>query len=151
MSGELLSTYLPMDRRQALAAGNSLPDRGTASVLFADIAGFTPLTEALVRSLGPRRGAEELTRLLNTVYTALVSRVHHFGGSVICFIGDALIGCFNDDQGPHALACALQMQETMEQFQSVPVPQGGPVSLAMKAAVAAGPVRRFLVGNSRRI
>lgn len=147
MSGELLSTYLPMDRRQALAAGNSLPDRGTASVLFADIAGFTPLTEALVTSLGPRRGAEELTRLLNTVYTALVSRVHHFGGSVICFIGDALIGCFNDDQGSHALACALQMQETMEQFQTVPVPQGGPVSLAMKAAVAAGPVRRFLVGN----
>ncbi len=147
MSVELLSTYLPMDRRQALAAGNSLPDRGTASVLFADIAGFTPLTEALVTSLGPRRGAEELTRLLNTVYTALVSRVHHFGGSVVCFIGDALIGCFNDDSGPHALACALQLQKTMEQFQTVAVPQGEPVSLAIKAAVAAGPVCRFLVGN----
>jgi len=53
MSVELLSTYVPMDRRQALANGDSLPDRATASVLFADIAGFTPLTEALVRSLGP--------------------------------------------------------------------------------------------------
>jgi len=39
--------------------------RGT--VLFADISGFTPLTEALVRTLGPRRGAEELARQLNEV------------------------------------------------------------------------------------
>jgi len=147
MPVELLGTYVPMDRRQALAAGGSLPDRETASVLFADIAGFTPLTEALVSSLGPRRGAEELTRLLNTVYTELVSRVHDFGGSVVCFIGDALVSCFNDDPGLRALACALQMQRSMEQFQTVPTPQGGTVSLAMKAAVAAGPVRRFLVGN----
>ncbi len=147
MPVDLLTTYLPMDRRQALAAGDSLPDRETASVLFADIAGFTPLTEALVSSLGPRRGAEELTRLLNTVYTELVSRVHDFGGSVVCFIGDALVSCFNDDPGLRALACALQMQRSMEKFQTVPTPQGGAVSLATKAAVAAGPVRRFLVGN----
>lgn len=147
MTIELLGTYLPMDRRQALATGDALPVDATGSVLLADISGFTPLTEALVVGLGPRRGAEELTKLLNTVYTGLVSRVHHFGGSVVCFIGDALISWFSDDLGVRALACGLQMQRAMKQFQAIAAPQGGRVSLAMKAAVAAGPVHRFLIGD----
>ncbi|MFC2105702.1 tetratricopeptide repeat protein [Candidatus Bipolaricaulota bacterium] len=142
-----LATYLAMDRRQGLVDGFSLPDRMTGSALLADISGFTPLTEALVDHLGARRGAEELTKLLNTVYTGLVSRVHHFGGSIVCFIGDALIACFPDDSGLRALACGLQMQRVMKQFQALPAPHGGRVNLAMKAAVAVGPMRRFLVGS----
>ncbi len=147
MSTELLNAYLPMDRRQALATGETLPEGATGSVLLADISGFTPLTEALVAGLGPRRGAEELTKLLNAVYTELVSRVHHFGGSVVCFIGDALIGFFPDDEGVRGLACALQMQRAMKQFQAIAAPQGGRVSLTMKAAVAVGPVHRYLIGD----
>jgi class 3 adenylate cyclase/tetratricopeptide (TPR) repeat protein len=147
MTIELLRTYVPMDRRQALATGDTLPVDATGSVLLADISGFTPLTEALVAGLGPRRGAEELTKLLNTVYTGLVSRVYHFGGSVVCFIGDALISWFPDDLGVRALACGLQMQRAMKAFQAIAAPQGGRVSLAMKAAVAAGPVHRFLIGD----
>jgi adenylate cyclase len=144
---ERLTTYVAMDRRHGLVSQVSLPDRITGSALLADISGFTPLTEALVEHLGARRGAEELTRLLNTVYTALVSRVHHFEGSVICFIGDALIACFPEDDGMRALACGLQMQRAMKQFQALSAPHGGRVNLAMKAAVAAGPMRRFLVGD----
>ncbi|MCK5586799.1 AAA family ATPase, partial [Candidatus Bipolaricaulota bacterium] len=147
MTLERLATYLAMDRRHGLLSESALPDRMTGSALLADISGFTPLTEALVEHLGPRRGAEELTILLNTVYTALVSRVHHFEGSVICFIGDALIACFPDDEGIRALACGLQMQRAMKQFQAMPAPHGGRVNLAMKAAVAVGPMRRFLVGD----
>jgi len=147
MTIELLGTYLPMDRRRALASGVDLPVDTAGSVLLADISGFTSLTEGLVASLGPRRGAEELTRLLNAVYTGLVSRVHHFGGSVVCFIGDAFISLFPDDSGLRGLACGLQMQRTMKQFQAIAAPQGGRVSLSMKAAVAAGPVRRFVIGD----
>ena len=47
-----LSVYLPQDRRQALASGNDLPERTSGAALFADISGFTPLTEALDRALG---------------------------------------------------------------------------------------------------
>ena len=53
-----LSAYLPQDRRRALALGHTLPDRTHGAALFADISGFTPLTEALAQALGPRRGAE---------------------------------------------------------------------------------------------
>jgi PleD family two-component response regulator len=45
---EPVSVYLPMDRRVALAQGESLPDRAEGSALFADISGFTPLTASLV-------------------------------------------------------------------------------------------------------
>ena len=147
MSIELLATYLPMDRRQALATGAGLPEDATGSVLLADISGFTPLTEALVEGLGARRGAEELTKLLNAVYTGLASRVHHFGGSIVCFIGDALISWFPEDSGLSAVACGLQMQRAMKQFQAIAAPHGGRVSLGMKAAVASGPVHRFLIGD----
>jgi class 3 adenylate cyclase len=62
---EPLSVYIPTDRRQAIARGEALPDRAYGAALFADISGFTPLSEALGRMLGRRRGAEELTRQLN--------------------------------------------------------------------------------------
>lgn len=42
------AAYIPMDRRQAMARGESLPDRTYGAALFADISGFTLLTEALM-------------------------------------------------------------------------------------------------------
>jgi adenylate cyclase len=51
-----LATYLPQDRRRAMARGENLPDRAHGSVLFADISGFTPFTEALRHAYGARRG-----------------------------------------------------------------------------------------------
>jgi len=136
-----------MDRRQAVARGEALPDRTRGAVLSADISGFTPLTEALVKELGPRRGAEELTRQLNAVYGALIAEAHHYGGSVIGFSGDAVTCWFDDDDGLRATACGLAIQGAMGQFATIETPSGGTVSLAMKAAVATGPVRRFQVGD----
>ena len=75
--------YIPMDRRQALAGQLNLPEKTTGAALFADISGFTPLTEALRTNLGARRGAEELSRCLDQVYAALIAEVEQRGGSVI--------------------------------------------------------------------
>ena len=94
----LFAAYLPADRRQALARGADLPDRTRGAALFADISGFTPLTEALARTLGAREGADALTRQLNRVYDALIDSVDMAGGSVIDFSGDA-ITCWFDDPG----------------------------------------------------
>ncbi len=147
MTIDQLAAFLPLDRRRALSGREELPSEFIGSALLADISGFTPLTEALASVLGPRRGAEELSRLLDTVYTALVARVHHFGGSVASFIGDALVGVFPNDDGLRALACGLQMQRTMATFRSFPAPHGGRITLSMKASVSAGPMRRFVVGD----
>ena len=141
------AAYLPMDRRQALARGQSLPERSTGAALFADISGFTPLAEALARELGASKGAEELTHHLNQVYDALIDTLHQFGGSVISFSGDAITCWFDGHQGLRASACALAMQATMEPFGEVRTSGGTPVSLGMKVAVVAGSVRRFVVGD----
>ncbi len=153
---QAVSIYIPMDRRQALVHGDLLPEWAAGAVLFADISGFTPLTEALLQALGPRRGAEELTHQLNRVYDALVDAVHAFGGSVIAFSGDAITCWFGEGEAaagttaPAALraaACALALQQAMAAFTAVPLPAGGSVPLALKVAVAGGEVRRMLVGD----
>jgi predicted ATPase/class 3 adenylate cyclase len=154
---EALRVYLPLDRCHALAGGTLLPDHTRGAALFADISGFTPLTEALVRELGHQRGAEELTRHLDNVYDALIEELHRYRGSVIGFSGDAITCWFDTALGEkeetlqeaalRAGACALAMQEAMSHFAAVRVPSGLTLPLAMKAAVSAGPVRRFQVGN----
>ena len=144
---ESLLAYVPMDRRHALARGETLPERTEGSALFADVSGFTPLTEALVRELGPQRGAEELTGFLNQVYDALINELHRWGGSAIAFAGDAVTCWFDGDDGVYATACAMGMQEAMGAFSAVETPKGTIIELSMKAAVAVGPARRFLVGD----
>ena len=159
---ESLLAYIPTDRRHALAHGVDLARSTTGAALFADISGFTPLTEALVDALGPKRGAEALPVQLNMIYDALVAQVDRFRGSVLAFSGDA-ITCWFDHAGDggwkagaadsvpsaerRATACALAIQHTMRQFATLEIPGAGVVSLAVKVAVASGPVVRFLVGD----
>jgi class 3 adenylate cyclase len=59
-----------------------------AAVLFADVAGFTPISERLAL-IGPL-GTEELTRILNQTFATLIAQVVAHGGSVARFSGDAL-------------------------------------------------------------
>ena len=139
--------YIPGDRRVALARGLSMPDRVRGAGLFADISGFTPLTEALEQELGAQRGAEELTIHLNRVFHALISVLDRFGGHVIYFGGDAITCWLDGDDGLRAATCALAMQETMGNLQQVVTPSGTVVQLGMKVGIAVGAARRFLVGD----
>ena len=139
--------YIARDRRRALAAGAELPDRVHGAALFADISGFTPLTEALAAELGAQRGAEELTATLNRVFHEVIAELDRFGGDVIYFSGDAVTCWIDHDDGVRAAACALAMQETMARVGEVRTPDGTTVRLAMKIAVAVGPARRFVVGD----
>src|SRR5688500_4381824 len=101
---ESLYAYIPTDRRHGLAQNRDLPDRARGAAFFADISGFTPLTEALVRALGPQRGAEELTRWLNEIYDALTAEIENYRGSVISFSGDAITCWFDDTYSDHSSA-----------------------------------------------
>ena len=144
---ENLQYYLPNDRRMAMSAGQRLPERTVGTALFADLVGFTPLTEALVVAHGPHRGAEEITHLLNRVYAALIDAVDRFGGSVINFSGDAITCWFDQDSSRQAVAAGLAMQHALRELTLPPPLQHQPAALGLKVAVAAGPVRRLLVGD----
>jgi class 3 adenylate cyclase len=144
------SSYLPEDRLAAVMAGRTLPDRTAGSALFADISGFTPLTEAASKALGPSRGAEEVTRQLDDVYAGLIRAVHRQGGSVISFAGDAITCWFDDSNGPatpRAVTCAFGLQSAMGAFSAIALPNHRTTALTLKVAVASGPARRFIAGD----
>ena len=116
--------YIPSDRRRALAAGVEMRDRVEGAALFADISGFTPLTEALAREYGPQRGAEELTANLNRVFHAIIAELDRYGGDVIYFSGDAITCWVDGDDGTRATAAGLAMQETIARVGEIITPAG---------------------------
>ena len=142
-----LSSFVPIDRLQALAKGEELPDPTTGAALCADISGFTPLTETLLRELGARAGAEELTRRLNAAYGTLIAEVHRYRGAVVSFSGDAITCWFDQDDGLRAVAGALAMQQVISRFSQASDASEMPLPLSVKAGVSTGPVRRLRVGN----
>lgn len=144
---ETANAYIPMDWRQAMARGERLPEQQIGAALMADLSGFTPITEAFTRELGPKRGGEELTKQLNLVYDRFIGELHRFGGSVIGFSGDAITCWFNaDHDGRQAVTCALALQRAMSELAEVRTFSGQTFTLSLKVGVAIGTVRRFLVG-----
>jgi class 3 adenylate cyclase/tetratricopeptide (TPR) repeat protein len=139
--------YIARDRRWSLATRTTMPDRVRGAGLFADISGFTPLTEALANELGSQRGSEELTANLDRVFQAVIAEVDAFGGDVIYFSGDAITCWLDGDDGQRATAAALAIQETMDRVGTIVTPNGTTVRLAVKVAVAVGAARRFVVGD----
>jgi adenylate cyclase len=145
-----LATYLAQDRRRALAHSQTLPDRAHGSVLFADISGFTPFTEALRHAYGSRRGAEELSKHLDAVYTALIAEVERYGGSVTGFAGDAITCWFDEADGSapsRAVACAVALQTAMQAFAAISLPEGEVGRLTIKVGLATGEARRLAAGD----
>ena len=139
--------YISRDRRRALAEGRELPDRVQGAALFADISGYTPVTEALAEELGSQRGSEELTANLNRVFHAVIEELDRVDGDVIYFSGDAITCWIDGDDGVRATACGFAMQEALARVGEVRTPGGQTFQLALKVAVAVGPARRFVVGD----
>lgn len=145
-----LAAFVPVDRYFALADGSELPQLTRGAALFADMSGFTPLTETLALELGSRRGGEELTRILNLVYSTLIAQVQLYRGSVIGFSGDAVTCWFDGEEAEaahRAVTAALAMQSAIQKIYQITSPGGKGVRLALKVAVSAGPVRRFVTGD----
>lgn len=120
-----------------------------AVALFADISGFTGLSEALA---GAPAGAEELTALLNGYFTPIIALLQSYGGIVARFGGDSLTGFFPyepDDPGPtirRAVACALAVQSHVDRYAWIET-SAGFFTLAMRIGLARGIVYTAIVGE----
>ena len=154
----MLSTYLPLGLRKELLATPPAVPAGKARVqetalLYADLAGFTPLTEAFAQA-GPE-GVEALAAVLNRVFGGLLDRLYAFGGDLVKFSGDALTcmwpreGDSPGDVLARALAAALAMQEQMQEHPSVETP-AGPFPLSMRVGLALGRVVTSMAGAEAR-
>ena len=148
---ETLASYVPARiARQAATDAEPFPrptaESLQAAVLFADISGFTALTERLAA-----RGAsaEELTRSLNDYLGQLVELVISSGGDVLKFAGDAVLALWPatdeaelSDAVARACAAALAIQERLDDYAA-----DDEVRFSLKLAVGAGTVATATLGG----
>ncbi len=99
------------------SCGHSLLARGderrVATVLFADLVGFTSLSE--------HRDPEQVKNLVDSCFERLVHDINQFGGKVDKIIGDAILALFgapvaHEDDAERAVRAALRMQQTVAAY-----------------------------------
>jgi adenylate cyclase len=83
------------------------------TVLFSDIRGFTTLSE--------RKSPQEVVDLLNRYFSLQVEVIFRHGGTLDKYIGDAIMAFWGapteqPDHAARALACAHDMERTLERF-----------------------------------
>jgi class 3 adenylate cyclase len=98
-------------------------ERREVTVLFADLVGFTPLSEAL--------DPEVLVRLLNDYFARMSTVISDHRGHVAKFIGDGLMALFgalepNPWQANDAVHAALAMQRALAEYNAHLRAQRGP-------------------------
>jgi class 3 adenylate cyclase len=106
-----------------------------ATVLFADLTGFTPYAEG--------RNPAAVVEMLNEVYGAAVPAVFAEGGTIIQFVGDALMAVFNAPvrQPDHALRAARAARALQAAVADLELAADAP---RFRVGISSGPV---LVGN----
>lgn len=114
---ELLATlqsYIPKQLAEKIrASGHVQGERRQVTVIFADVSGFTALSETL--------DPEEVASLMNDCLKNLVDAVYQYEGMVDKFIGDCVMAVFGapialEDDAERALHAALAMREKVERF-----------------------------------
>jgi class 3 adenylate cyclase len=121
--------------------------------LFGDVSGFTPLSEKL-KVLG-QAGAEQITAIINSLFTALTSTLFIHGGTLLKFGGDAMLGMWPGDTpeelaegAMHACQAALAIQEVLQQPQFAQIEAlGEKHALLIKVGISAGPYFAAHVGT----
>lgn len=144
-----LRAYVPRAQVEWLATRGDLRTGSIdGTLVFADISGFTPLTERL--SHQGRVGAERLTDVLNDVFGRLLGTAFAHGGDLLRFGGDALLLLFTGEGHElQATSAAASMQEELRPFRRLRT-EAGTVSLRMSIGAASGSIHAALVGDSHR-
>jgi len=115
-------------------------------MLFADLSGFTKLSERLQRR--GTEGAELLVGTVNGVFEALLRVAYDNGGSLVKFGGDALLLFFEGYQHPERAArAAFRMRESLRTVGKIDV-SGVRGVLRMTVGIHSDLFHFFLVGES---
>ena len=125
----LLGTYLGEDAGRRVHAGSIIRgsvDNLRAVIWYADIRGFTPLSDT---APGP-----VVVELLNDIFEILTASLRERGGHVLKFIGDAMLAIFPFEEAGRAETCrraldsALEAIGKIEALSAARVAAGGPVA-----------------------
>lgn len=124
------------------------PEEGAAAtfigtVLLADLANFTGLTEALTGQAGPD-GGDLVSQELNRALAPAVDAVLGHGGEIVKFSGDGLL-CLFEGSDPTANAAHLAAQEIAAASAQGP----GGETHRFRTAIVRGPVTLACLGGHR--
>jgi class 3 adenylate cyclase/tetratricopeptide (TPR) repeat protein len=157
---ELLASYVPKLIQKRVIANpapieSPVAEDLQAAILFADISGFTLLTERMAEK-GPT-GVESLARILNEYFGQLIDIIHDYGGDVVKFAGDAVIAVWpvvpdvaisdiisRADQWQwtmRATECALEVRRRLTNYKAEDA------NLYLKLAVSLGRINTVHVGG----
>ncbi len=122
-------------------------ERRTASMLFADIRDFTRLSEEY--------DPEEMVRILNECFTAIVEVAQAYGGTVNKFGGDSTLIIFGTpvpyaDHAERALETALQIRRRLAQINAERLTRGE-APIRMGIGINTGEVVAGTVGSPDRL
>lgn len=118
--------------------------RRKVTILFADIKGFTALSEKME--------PEKVVEVLNTFFTEMVDLVFQHQGALDKFLGDALMADFGVPveipQAPaQAVACALAMHRRLHELQA----QGRTPIKGMRIGINTGEAIVGNIGSAKRM
>jgi class 3 adenylate cyclase len=110
MFGRYLSTEVMKSLLEDPAAMELGGERRGVTIMMTDLRGFTALSERLE--------PEQVVQVLNTYFEVMVDVVLKYNGTINEIVGDALLVVFGapqalPDRAQHAVACAIEMQNTV--------------------------------------
>ncbi|HUG65572.1 MAG TPA: adenylate/guanylate cyclase domain-containing protein [Gaiellaceae bacterium] len=129
------------ERFSALYLDETLAGAREVSVVFADLAGYTPFSE--------RHAAEDVAAMLNAYYGAIIPLMERVGGEVHQIVGDELMVIFGkdaavSDHAYRAARAALVLQRVAKRIASDET--GWP---SFRVGVSSGEVHVGVVGATR--
>ncbi|HIK29200.1 MAG: FHA domain-containing protein [Oscillatoriaceae bacterium SKW80] len=128
-----------------LQGGRLPPTEEDVSILFADIVGFTALSERLTPA--------QIANLLNDFFEEMLKEVFAFGGTLDKFIGDCIMAFFGaperqPDHAERAVAAAKGMLTRLERLNTDRILSE---PLQLRIAINSGKVVVGDVGSSQRV
>lgn len=123
----VLSKYISKDIKNKILRNNTDVGlggkRSEITVMFADIRGFTSLSETMK--------AEDVSQLLNEYFTELEPIITKYKGVINKFIGDAVLVIFGDPQqdkqhAKNAVKCAYELRKKVKEIRERWISEGKP-------------------------
>lgn len=137
---EAVSGFLDMIKNNPSSLWN-VQEVNRSTILFADIVGFTSLTE--------KNNPREIARLLRAFFEKATTIVLSNGGSINKFLGDGFMAVFGTpishaDDADRAISSAVSL------IQWVKNNEDG-INVSLRIGIDTGPVLGIMVGSSRRL
>ncbi|HMQ35595.1 MAG TPA: adenylate/guanylate cyclase domain-containing protein, partial [Chloroflexaceae bacterium] len=143
---QIFAPFLPTWLRERIGTPELQPGlvhSGNATILHADLSGFTRLTAAFATLPD---GAERLHDTLNRCYSVLIETIGAYEGDVASIAGDALTAWWPDRLDPElGRRCGQAMMAAVAALPAVATP-AGPFRFALRIGVSAGLVHAIVAG-----